>query len=212
MWPISWFLKRQPEGEAAALGRQLHLPKKARVPVPAWPAGDAHAPRTPGTGVRAAGSGAAHAGSWEPFPGGEGRGRPGGAGPPAVRPLISAAAEGARAPSLTKWSCGEEDSGGWRVSKGRRGDAGSGLRRWKGSRLRRKEEGQGWGGGLRVWGGRRVGTEWEAVPARETRGGSGLGAGGWSWVGGVRRGGRAGRDCGASRCWARSGSGRRWGR
>lgn len=77
VWPVSWFLKRQPEGEAAVLGWQLNLPKKARVRAPAWPAGDAHAPWTPGRGVRAAGSGAAHAGAWEPFPGGEGAVPPG---------------------------------------------------------------------------------------------------------------------------------------
>lgn len=119
--------------------------------------------------MRAAGSGAAHAGAWEPLPGEEGRaaGR-GGAGPFAVRPLISAAAAagGARAPPLTSRSGGEEDPGGVRVSQGRIREAGSGQRRWRRSRFRRREQGPGWRGGLRVEVRGEAGLQWKTGPGR----------------------------------------------
>lgn len=150
---------------------QFAFPRRAWGPAPARPAGDAHAPWTPGGGARAAGSGTAHAGPGSHF------WAVGGAGPLAAEPVISAAAaavtaapapaRGARAPPRTRRSRSEGDP--------------------RGRERRREEAGKRSGQERRVSGGDlgRVWTEWEASPGR----GKGRRVWTWGefWVGGVRR-------------------------
>lgn len=113
--------------------------------------------------MRVTGGGAAHARAGE---GGGHRGSRfrtgrGGAGPPAAGSLISAAAAAAAVAVDAAWGAfaqrpasrfrGEEEQGRRDSVRGKERRSCSRLRRWTGPRrTRRKEEGPGWGGGLRL--------------------------------------------------------------